>query len=324
MREVACLADRAVGELLERRLHPDVPLRGHVVGGHENALPPLGHFVEVDVAFLRDALHQLVGVPPLTPRHGHEVFVHIRHQNAGLVAHERYREQGLDARRAAGDDRDSPRRRHRGQITVPQPPERSDTLTARVARAGRVRPPNALFPFGEHSALAGESLALDFRFLVHEGHQAAGPFDRFVGVVGDAEAHEKVRPPHQAEPDATDALGQIGDLLQGIAVDVDHIVQEVRAEIHRAPQAVPIHLAVLDEHTDIYRPEVTYVIGEKRLLAAGVRRLVGAQVRHRVVLVRAIDEEHTGLAGLPGAVHDLAEHLAWVELPHHFSRTWMQ
>src|SRR2546423_1807781 len=80
-------------------------------------------------------------------------------------------------------------------------------------------------------------------------------------------------------------------------------------------QPLPVDLAptVLHEQPEIHRAEVAHVVGEQRLLAARVRGLVVAQVRHRVVVVRPVDEIHTRLTGLPRAVHDLAEHLAGIE-----------
>ena len=105
MREVGGLRNRRVAILLESSLHPHVPLGSDVVRRHENALPLLRHFIEVDVPFLGDLLHQLVRIPTFLLRDRDEVLVHIRHQHARLIAHERDGEEWLDARRAAGDDR---------------------------------------------------------------------------------------------------------------------------------------------------------------------------------------------------------------------------
>ena len=48
---------------------------------------------------------------------------------------------------------------------------------------------------------------------------------------GDAEPHERVGEAHHAESDAADALGERVDLRQRILVDVDDVVEEVRAEM---------------------------------------------------------------------------------------------
>ena len=61
--EVRGLGDGRVGVLLEGGLHPDVLLRRHIVRGDEHVLDFLGHLVEVDVALVRDAAHQVFGVP---------------------------------------------------------------------------------------------------------------------------------------------------------------------------------------------------------------------------------------------------------------------
>src|SRR5204863_4009205 len=78
-------------------------------------------------------------------------------------------------------------------------------------------------------------------------------------------------------------------------------------------QAIPVDVALLNEQPEVDRAEVADIVGEQWLLATRVRRLVAAEVRHRVVLVGSVDEIHAGLARLPGSVHDLTEHLAGVE-----------
>jgi hypothetical protein len=90
--KVAGLRDGGVVVLLEGSLHADVPLRLDLVGRDEHALPLGGHLGEPDVARLGDPLHQLLGVPALALRDRHELLVHVRHQHAGLVTHERHGE----------------------------------------------------------------------------------------------------------------------------------------------------------------------------------------------------------------------------------------
>ena len=45
------------------------------------------------------------------------------------------------------------------------------------------------------------------------------------------------------EPDAADALGQLGDLGQRILVGVDDVLEEVGREMHDPAQRVPVDLA---------------------------------------------------------------------------------
>ena len=60
--EVDGLGDRVVDVVLEGRLHADMPLGRHVVGGHEHLLEIVGHVHVVEPAHRGDALHQLVRV----------------------------------------------------------------------------------------------------------------------------------------------------------------------------------------------------------------------------------------------------------------------
>ena len=81
---------------LKRRLHADVLLGRNIVRRDEDPLDIPRHFIEVDVALVGDALHQLLGVPTPFLRTAHEVRIHIRHQHACLIPHECDREQRLD------------------------------------------------------------------------------------------------------------------------------------------------------------------------------------------------------------------------------------
>ena len=291
-----------------------MPLGRHVVRRHEDALPLLRHRVEVDVPRLGDLLHELIRVPTFALGDRHEVLIHIRHEDGCLVAHERHGEERLDPRGAAGNDRDRAGGRHGGQVAVTQFPHWADPLAARIAGAGGVRSPDRPLPLRERAALLRQLFRRDLRLFVDELHHLAAERDAFIGVVRDAEPHEQVGPAHDPEADAADPLRQIVDLGERVLVRVDDVVEEVSGEMHDRPEAIPIHRPVLDEQADVDRAEIAHVVREQRLLAAGVRGLVAPEVRHGVVVVGAIDEEHARLARLPGAVHDLLEHIAGVEL----------
>ena len=86
-----------------------------------------------------------------------------------------------------------------------------------------------LRPLGERATLVGETLALLLALDVEELHHLAAELHAFGRVVRDAEAHERVGEAHDAEADAADALGERVDLRQRILVDVDDVVEEVRA-----------------------------------------------------------------------------------------------
>src|SRR2546422_8015928 len=96
-----------------------------------------------------------------------------------------------------------------------------------------------------------------------------------------------------------DALGEVIDIGERVLVRVDDVVEEVGAQMHRRPQTIPIDVAVLDEQADVDRPEVAHIIGKQGLLAARVRRLVAAELRHRVV---GVDRKSTRLNSSHGYI----------------------
>src|SRR5206468_1696906 len=144
------------------------------------------HFRVLHGARLRDALHQLIAVPALGLRDLYEILIHVRHHDAGLIPHERHGEQRLEARAAAGDDRDGAGRGHRRHVAVAEHLHRTDAIALLVARAGLVRTPDGLRPLGEGAALLGEALALLLPFHVDELHHLAAELDTLIRVVRDA------------------------------------------------------------------------------------------------------------------------------------------
>ncbi len=307
--------------LLEGSLHLDVPLGGDRVRRDEDALPLLGHFGVFDRAGLGDALHQLVRVPALGLGDGDEIFVHVGHHHAGLVAHERNGKKRLESRRAARDDRDGSRRSNRGDVAIAQQLHGTNALAVLVARARLVRAPDALGPLGERSAVAGETLRFLLAFDVDELHHLAAELHTLGRVVRDAEPDARVGEAHDAEPDAADALGERVDRLERVPVDVDDVVEEVRGEMDVRLEGVPIQLSVLHIEADVDRAEVADVVGEERLLAAGIRRFVSAETRHGVISIGFVDEEDAGLAGAPRAEDHAIPDGARVELARRLCRS---
>src|SRR6266496_2623793 len=81
-----------------------------------------------------------------------------------------------------------------------------------------------------------------------------------------------------------------------------------------ALERVPVQLRILYVVSDVDRAEVADVVRKQRLFAAGIRRLVLPDVRHRIIAIRFINEEATRLARSPGAVDHLVPDGARVEL----------
>ena len=76
-----------------------------------------------------------------------------------------------------------------------------------------------------------------------------------------------------------------------------------------------IHFHELGE---IDASQVAHVVRQERLLAARVRRFVGAELGDGIEGVGPVDEKRPRLTGLPCTVDDLVEDLTGILLPHHF------
>ena len=205
-----------------------------------------------------------------------------------------------------GDDRDGAGGRHGGDVAVPEPAHRADPLALGAAGAVWSGPQMLRSHSANTPRSRGQPLRLDLGLLVHELLDLPPERHALVGVVGNAELDEEVGQAHHAEPDAADALRQLGDLRQRVLVGVDDVLEEMGREVDHLTQAVPVDLPVPDEHAEVDRAEVADVVRQEGLLTAGIGRLVGAEVRDRIVVVGLVDEEHARLAGLPGAVDDPA------------------
>ncbi len=304
--EVDGLGDGVVGVALEGRLQLDVPLGGDVVGGGEHAAPALGHVVDVARrALVGDALHERLGVEALAPRDLFEVGVDLEHLVVveHLAAHVAQGEQRLDAAGAAGDDGDGAGRGDRGDGRVAQ------ARTAFDVEDGALE-------VGKHAALVGELDRGGPRLGVHELHELAGQPHRLVGVVGDAEPEEQVGEAHDAQADLAVAAAHFGDLRQRVVVDVDDVVQEAHGRLDDAPQAAVVDVAVVAHAGQVDRAQVARLVGQQRLLAAGVGAFDRAELGRGVVLVDAVDEDDAGVAVLPGQRDHRVEDLAGLERAH--------
>ena len=186
VREVRRLGDGGVAVLLERRLHLDVPLRRDVVRRREDLLPLHRDLRVLHRTGLGDPLHEGVGVPPLARGDRDEILVHVGHHDAGLIAHEGDREEGLQPRRAAGDDRDRPGRGDGGDVAVAELHLRTDAVPRLVTRAGGVGPPDGTLPLGEGAALLRETHRLLLPLDVDELHHLATERHPLSAVVFDA------------------------------------------------------------------------------------------------------------------------------------------
>jgi len=90
-----------------------------------------------------------------------------------------------------------------------------------------------------------------------------------------------------------------------------------RGRAHDAgAEPLPVHAPLSGEGGHVDGAQGAGLVGQERLLAAGVDRLDGAEVGRGVVGLDAVEEQQPGLARLPGGGGDAVEQLGGRKLPH--------
>ncbi len=227
--QVDRLAHGAIRAVLERGLHPDVPLGRDVERDREDALPllrdpadPAGaaavledpvHEVRRPEAFpLRDILEVREGIRKLLPLH------HALEPDQG--------ELGLAAAGRVRDHRQRARRRDRRYVRVPD-------LDALLPVAGAD-------PRGVRAPDLRELVALVVADVLDELHHPPAPLDALFGVVRHLEHEQHPGEAHHAESDLACRHRHLLDLLHGVRVHVDHVVEEVRRGPHGPLELLPV------------------------------------------------------------------------------------
>ncbi len=144
-------------------------------------------------------------------------------------------EKRLDAAGTAGDQADGARGSDRGRGRVPPGGESPFPI-------------NALLKIGKCASSLCQFLRGTHRLPGNEFHQTLGHLDRLLGVVRDSESDQQVRKTHHPQTDLPVRPGHPFDLLQGIAVHVDHIVQEMDGQLHVFRESLPIDPSVVVHH----------------------------------------------------------------------------
>ena len=310
--EIDGLRDRVVGVSLKLGLHADVPFGRDVVGSDKEPGDVFRYPLHIGERFLAaDLGHELLGVEAALARNLLEEGMDFEHLlSIEYATGEHYCEQWLNT---GGSTRDY------GEGAGGR-----DGSDGGVAEAHSGLHEDALVEVGEDSPLGSDLGGGIPPALVEEAHDAPGDFERGVGVVGNAELNQEVRKPHHAEAYLAVGACHLLDLLEGVFVHVDDIVQEAHGSPHGLAEALVVDLrggAGEDEAGEVDGPEVTGFVGQQRLLAAGVSGLDVAQGGGWIHGVEAVQEDDPRLAGLPGALYDQVEDLAGGEPLHHLPGT---
>ncbi len=130
------------------------------------------------------------------------------------------------------------------------------------------------------------------------------PVPPFVGVVRKAEHEQSVVDPHDAEADLPGLLRRFLDLRYRIDVFVDDGVEEPDRHTGGVRERFLVESPPAYAGGEVDAPEDAALVGEERLLSAGVCRVDLTEVRGGVVPVDLVVKEDARLAVLPDPVDD--------------------
>ena len=162
----------------------------------------------------------------------------------------------------------------------------------------------------EGTALGGQIGAGVVGRVAHRRRDVGGHGAGRLGVVAQAQHHQRIAQPGEAQADT--ALGHRFGLLlrQRPDGDVEHVVEH--ADGHRAhlgktdlvEGCVGLERA-LHEVGEVHAAQAAAAVGRQRLFATGVGRCNRLAITQVVVLVDAVEEQHARFGMVVGAAHDL-------------------
>ena len=153
------------------------------------------------------------------------------------------------------------------------------------------------------------------------GHHLVRQLHGFIGIIGDTQRQKQIGPPHNAQTNFSGGTGGFVNLLQRVFVHVDDVVQKMHGGAHRLFQPVPIDAAILLHFIKIDRSEVAGLIGQQRLLSAGIGGFDLPLGGHHIVPIEPVEKNDARLAVLPGGGDDFIKHRPGVQSPHRFIGT---
>ena len=151
----------------------------------------------------------------------------------------------------------------------------------------------------------------------HDGRQRRSDASAEVRVVRDAEAHEHGAQVRVAETKWTIIVAVLGDLLGGVAGEIDDDVH--REDEHADGLAVTFDVEValvVEELHQVDAGEVTRRVIEEHVLAAGVRAVDAVRVRAGVPVVDGRVVLNAGVGAVPSGKRNLAPEVAGLEGLH--------
>ena len=146
--------------------------------------------------------------------------------------------------------------------------------------------------------------------ISHCLHRTVGEFHRLPRPIGHAHFVQAILEAHDAQADRSMLEIGVASLVDGVIVDVDHVVEHAHGGRHRVLQLFLVELAILDMGNQVYRAQ----IADRNLAFRGIERDLGAKVgavNHAHMLLRAADVAGVleGDPGMPG-LEQHRQHLA--------------
>src|SRR2546428_4113277 len=228
-RQVDRLRDRSVAVILERGLHTDVPLGCDVVCSDDHTLRFLRDLLQSPrrSVVVEDLLHEVRLPEALALRDLLEVFEEVREL---LAFHDALVPDQAELRLAAagcvGDHRERACWRDGRDVGIAE-------LQTRLLVS-------AALPGGIDASLLRELSALIVSRLMNKFHNLAAPFDPFLGVVRDLEHEEHASEAHDTEANLAGRTRHLLDLLDGVRIHVDDIVEHANRRTDGPFELLPV------------------------------------------------------------------------------------
>src|SRR2546428_3351605 len=229
--EVDRLRDGGVAPVLERGLHANVPFRCDVVGRREDPLQLLGDLFQASrgAVVVEDLLHQVVPPEAFSLRDLLEIVEEVGKLlsvHYALVPNQA--ELRLAAAGCVGDHRERACWR--------------DGRDVGIAELQTLLLVTAALPGGIDAALLRELSALIVSRLMNKFHNLAAPFDPFLGVVRDLKHEEHPAEAHDTEADLPGGPRHLLDLLDGVRIHVDDIVEHADRSTDGPFELLPVDI----------------------------------------------------------------------------------
>src|SRR2546425_4065071 len=228
-RQVDRFRHRGVAPVLERRLHTNVPFWRNIVGRREDPLPLLRDFLQAArrSVVVENLFHKVLPPETLPLRNLLEVVEEVRELFA--VHHTLVPDQTELGLAAAGRVRDHRERAGRG-----------DGCDVRVSEPQAFLLMAASLPCGVDAALLPELRALIVSGLLDKSHDFAAPFDALLGIVPELEHEQHAGEAHDAKANLAGRTRHLLDLLDGVRIHVDDIVEHANRRTDGTLKLLPV------------------------------------------------------------------------------------